>query len=58
MIPVLLLTKVKSQIDQLQKDFLGKSNEGTSVLEYTILTQKGLKSTHKKRNSWVLATHC
>ena len=37
---LLTFTKVQVQIDQLQKDFLDKSNEITLVLKFAILAQK------------------
>ena len=36
---ILVFTKVESQIDQLQKDSLGKSNKRTLVSEIAILSQ-------------------
>ena len=39
---VLSFTKVKSQIDQLQKDSLGKSCEKTLVTDLEILAKKWL----------------
>ena len=39
---------VKSQIDQLQKDFLGKSNKITLVSEFRNLPQKILKIAARK----------
>ena len=46
-------SKVKSQIDRQQKDSLGKSYEKkTFVSEFVILVAR------KKRDFWVLATHC
>ena len=50
---------VKSQIDQLQKDFLGKSNKITLVSEFRNLPQKILKiAARKELDWWVFAIHC
>ena len=46
-------TKVKTQIEWLQKDSLGKSNDKTLVSECPILAQKWLKIAVQ-----VFATHC
>ena len=48
---VLLLpfTKVESQIDQLQKDFLVKSNETTLVSEFAIKAQKRLQIARREK---------
>ena len=40
-----LITMVKSQMNQFQKDFLRKGKERTEVSEFTILAQKLLKIT-------------
>ena len=45
---LLQVTKVESQINQLQKDSLGKSFELTLVSEFAILAQKMLKIAAQK----------
>ena len=56
---VLPFRKAKSQIDQLQKDSLGKSYEIILVSEIAIFAQKWLKiAAQKKGNCLVFATHC
>ena len=46
---LLLLTKVKIQINQLKKDSLGKSNEIALVSELAILAQKLSKIAAEKK---------
>ena len=55
---LLKLAKIQSQINQLQKDFLGKSNERLLVSELTMLAQKWSKiAAQKKVDLWVFATY-
>ena len=51
---VLLLqfTKVKSQIDQLQKDSVGKSYEKTLLSDFDILASKLSKIAAQKKNNF------
>ena len=51
---LLILIKVTSHIDRLQKDSLDKSSERTLAIEFAVLAQKWWKLLIKKVDFWVM----